>query len=109
MPCCSSPIRPIPIRRASFSTSTAAGRWAMAATSEPAAIALEAGALSAGLVPEIGGSLAWFRIGDTDVMRPLTAERQRAGDVLGVAMFPMVPYANRIADNAFAFGGRTWR
>lgn len=24
-------------------------------------------------------------------------------------MFPMVPYANRIAGNAFAFGGRTWR
>lgn len=81
----------------------------MAATSEPAAIALEAGALSAGLVPEIGGSLAWFRIGDTDVMRPLTAARQHARDVLGVAMFPMVPYANRIADNAFDFGGRTWR
>jgi aldose 1-epimerase len=30
-------------------------------------------------------------------------------NVLGVAMFPMVPYANRIAENSFDFGGREWR
>jgi aldose 1-epimerase len=29
--------------------------------------------------------------------------------VLGVACFPMLPYANRIAGNAFAFDGRAWR
>jgi aldose 1-epimerase len=81
----------------------------MAATSEPPVVTLEAGALSAGLVPEIGGSLAWFRFDGIEVMRALTVERQRARDVLGTAMFPMVPYANRIAGNAFDFGGRTWR
>jgi len=79
----------------------------MAATSEP--IALNAGDLSVGLVPEIGGSLAYFRHRGIDLMRPLSSADLAAKNVLGVAMFPMVPYANRIAGNAFDFGGRTWR
>lgn len=81
----------------------------MAAISEPEVLRLDAGLLSVGLVPEIGGSLAFFRMGGVDVMRTLTDERRRARDVLGVAMFPMVPYANRIAGNAFDFGGQTWQ
>ncbi|MGN6102319.1 MAG: aldose 1-epimerase [Devosia sp.] len=80
----------------------------MAATSDPEILTLEAGPLALGIVPEVGGSLAFFRCGGQDVMRALTPERRQARDVLGVAMFPMVPYANRIAGNAFAFGGRTW-
>src|SRR3569833_3228039 len=72
-------------------------------------IELSAGDLSIGLAPGIGGSLAYFRKGDVDLMRPLSSADLDAGNVLGVAMFPMVPYANRIADNAFDFGGRTWR
>jgi len=81
----------------------------MAAISDPGAVALEAGDLTLGLVPEIGGSLAYFRLGDVDLMRALSAEHAAARNVLGVAMFPMLPYANRIAGNAFDFGGRTWR
>lgn len=65
--------------------------------------------LSVGLVPGIGGSVAWFRKGATDLMRPLSEADRARGDVLGVSMFPMIPYANRIADNAFAFEGRTYR
>ncbi|MDR3472483.1 MAG: aldose 1-epimerase [Devosia sp.] len=72
-------------------------------------IELTAGDLSLGIVPEIGGSLAYFRHGGVDLMRRLSAADQAAGNVLGVAMFPMVPYANRIAGNGFDFGGRTWR
>lgn len=72
-------------------------------------IELTAGELSLGLVPEIGGSLAFFRRGGIDLMRPLSGQDRAAGSVLGVAMFPMVPYANRIAGNAFEFGGTTWR
>jgi aldose 1-epimerase len=70
---------------------------------------LTAGELSLGIVPEIGGSLAYFRYGSVDLMRPLSEAHLKSVNVLGVAMFPMVPYANRIAGNAFEFGGRTWR
>ena len=77
----------------------------MAGTSD--LLRLAAGALTADLVPTIGGSLAAFRAGGTDVMRPLSAADLAAGNVLGVAMFPMIPYANRIAGNAFDFGGRS--
>lgn len=72
-------------------------------------IELSAGPLAIGLVPDIGGSLAYFRMHDVDVMRRLSPADLAAKNVLGVAMFPMVPYANRIAGNAFDFGGRTWR
>src|SRR4028119_2101390 len=83
-----------------------AGAQAMVATSEP--LRLRAGPLEVALVPSIGGSLAWLRHDGTDLMRPLTEERRRVGDVLGTAMFPMMPYANRIAGNTFRFEGRTW-
>jgi aldose 1-epimerase len=71
-------------------------------------IELTAGDLTLGLVPEIGGSVAYFRRAGVDLMRPLSAENLAAANVLGVAMFPMVPYANRIAGNAFSFGGERW-
>ena len=72
----------------------------MAATSE--LLTLEADGLEVGLVPAIGGSVSFFRWRGIDLMRPLAADRQ---DVLGVAMFPMLPYANRIAGNSFRFEG----
>ena len=53
---------------------------------------LSAGELAIGLVPGIGGSLAYFRKGGVDLMRPLSPADLAAGNVLGVAMFPMVPY-----------------
>ena len=79
----------------------------MAAPSEP--LELAAGDLRAGLVPAIGGSIAHFRWRGIDLMRALSATDAQAGNVLGVACFPMLPYANRITGNAFTFEGRTWR
>jgi aldose 1-epimerase len=72
-------------------------------------VELVAGFLTLGLVPEMGGSIAWFRMGRHDLMRPLTCEAESRADVVGAAMFPMVPYANRITGNQFEFGGRTWQ
>ena len=76
-------------------------------------ITIAAGGLELGLVPELGGSVAYLRLkqGDAalDLLRPLSAADHAAGDVLGVAMFPMVPYANCIEGNAFDFDGRTYR
>ena len=71
-------------------------------------IEIRAGDLTAGVIPEIGGSLAYFRKGSANLMRPLGDAERARGDVLGVAMFPMIPYANRIADNAFDFDGRSY-
>ena len=56
----------------------------MAVTSEPTLDTLEAGELSLGLVPEIGGSIAHFRWRGIDLMRPLSPEaaaRLSAGTV----------------------------
>lgn len=76
-------------------------------------VGIAAGPLSVGLAPEVGGSVAYFRLtrgAETiDLMRPLSAADRRARNPVGAAMFPMVPFANRIADNAFRFGGRTYR
>lgn len=71
-------------------------------------VQLRAGDLALDLVPETGGSIATFRLGGIDLMRPLSASDRASGNVLGVATFPMLPYANRITGNAFAFGGKTY-
>lgn len=76
----------------------------MAAASE---LRLAAGALAVDLVPGIGGSVAALRWQGADVLRPLSPADRSAGNVLGVAIFPMLPVANRIAGNAFRFEGKT--
>ena len=78
----------------------------MAAASD--LIGLRAGSLTLELIPGIGGSVASFRIDGIDLMRPLSVADLANGDVLGVAMFPMLPYANRIRGNTFTFEGRTY-
>ncbi|MDX8534991.1 aldose 1-epimerase [Mesorhizobium sp. VK25A] len=79
----------------------------MAAISE--ALTLSAGALEVVLAPAIGGSVGAMRWHGIDLMRRLSDDDRDAGNVLGVAMFPMVPYANRIAGNEFDFEGRRWQ
>ena len=69
---------------------------------------LVAGKLALDLAPEIGGSVASFRHHGIELMRPLSVTDWIAGNVLGVAMFPMTPYANRIAGNNFVFRGKAW-
>lgn len=72
-------------------------------------LTLKAGALEVTLVPQIGGSVSALRWRGIDLMRRLSDGDREAGNVLGVAMFPMTPYANRIADNAFGFAGKRWQ
>lgn len=64
---------------------------------------LRHGDLRLALAPALGGSVLSFRLGDLDLLRPAPAG---AADVLETACFPLVPYANRIADGRFAWGGR---
>ena len=71
---------------------------------------LTAGRLSLELRPLIGGcvSAARLRLGaqDLDLMRPLGGPPGSPPDALYAGMFPMVPFANCIRDNRFAFEGR---
>ena len=81
----------------------------MAVTSERLKrVQLSAGDLVLTLVPELGGSIATFTKGGVDIMRPLSAEAEEERNVLGVASFPMIPYANRIDGNGFIFEGVTY-
>lgn len=81
----------------------------MIKNSEP----MRAGDLEVELAPETGGSLAAFRMstgeGLADLMRPLSEAARARRDPIGAAMFPMVPYANRIGGNRFTFRGREYR
>ncbi len=62
--------------------------------------------MEAALAPAAGGSLAALRLDGVDLLR-----RAPPGstDPLAMASFPLVPYANRIAEGRFRFGGRDFR
>ena len=72
-------------------------------------VTIAAGRLQAEIAPGIGGSLASLTFDGRPVFRSLSEADRRAGNVIGVASFPMIPFANRIAGNAFTFEGRTYR
>lgn len=56
------------------------------------------------LLPEIGGAVGRFTVDGIDVLRPAVPG---AHSPLETACFPLVPFANRIANGIFRFGGRT--
>lgn len=64
---------------------------------------LEAGGLSLAFDPDLGGAILSLTREGVDLLRPTAAG---ATDVLETACFPLVPYANRIADGWFTFAGR---
>jgi aldose 1-epimerase len=72
-------------------------------------IRLVCGDLSAEVAPENGGALAWFRAGDHPLLRPELTAGAYAGRALGMACFPMVPFANRIAGGRFRHASREYR
>lgn len=69
-----------------------------------AATLLEAGDWRAVVAPDQGGAILSLDWGCQPVFRPTP---DGATDILETACFPLVPYANRIADGRFTFGGRT--
>ncbi|MEO9228765.1 MAG: aldose 1-epimerase [Devosia sp.] len=72
-------------------------------------VELRVGGMALDLAPSIGGSVASFRLDGINLMRPLSGADRARGNVLGVAMFPMLPYANRITGNRFSFGDHTYK
>ncbi|GAW42577.1 Aldose 1-epimerase [Brevundimonas sp. SH203] len=69
-------------------------------------IALEAGDWRAAVEPGLGGAVLSLDWRGTPVFRRTP---EGAGDILETACFPLVPYANRIADGRFVFSGRSVR
>ncbi|MNR94516.1 galactose-1-epimerase [compost metagenome] len=68
----------------------------------PSAIRLTAGDWVCDLRPELGGAITSLSLAGRPVLRP-TPE---AATILETACFPLIPYANRIADARFEFQGR---
>ncbi len=66
---------------------------------------LEAGDWKVALQPELGGTIAALTFQGRDVLRPTPAG---ATNPLETACFPLVPYANRIADGRFVFAGESY-
>ena len=68
-------------------------------------ITLSDGAWAATVSPGIGGSLLALACNGEAILRPTPIEAIRNHDVLLTAAYPMIPYANRIAQGRFEFGG----
>ena len=72
-------------------------------------ITLASECLALELVPGVGGSVArldWIGGGPAvPLLRPMPAGGTRPGET---AMFPLVPWSNRIDGGGFAYGGRFW-
>jgi aldose 1-epimerase len=66
-------------------------------------LTLSAGDLKLDLAPEIGGSIARFRKGEQELMRPAPPGARDAGEM---ACFPLVPFSNRVRGGRFACDGR---
>ncbi len=67
-------------------------------------LTLRTGRLGVELAPAAGGSVARFTCGDVDVLRPMTAEAVASGRGNNAAIYPLVPYSNRIRDGRLVFG-----
>jgi aldose 1-epimerase len=57
------------------------------------------------LAPHIGGSVLSLRRGAQPILRPTSAEALASGSVRRTACYPLVPYANRIAQGRFRWEG----
>jgi aldose 1-epimerase len=58
--------------------------------------------------PEIGGAILSLTRGGVPVLRPTPAAAIEARDVHHTACYPLIPYANRIANGRFAWAGRDY-
>ncbi len=61
------------------------------------------------LLPATGGSIARFRAGGRDVLRPADDAALAEGNARRLGSFPLVPFSNRIADGRFTWAGRDHR
>ncbi len=74
-----------------------------------ATLELQAGAARLGLLPDMGGSIAFWRSGTMDFLRPVADPHLVAQHGRAVAGYPLVPFSNRVAGNQFRFEGVDYR
>lgn len=72
-------------------------------------LSLRAGRLAVELAPRAGGSIARFRHGDVDLLRPMTGDAMTSGRGNEAACYPLVPFSNRIANGRFVFDGQEFK
>ncbi len=70
---------------------------------------LRAGALSLGVCPALGASIAYFRHNAMPILRDTPAEAITTGDGRLFSAFPLIPYSNRIRAGAFTWGGTAYQ
>ncbi len=72
-------------------------------------LSLRAGRLAVELAPQAGGSIARFRHGDADLLRPMAADAMASGRGNQAACYPLVPFSNRIANGRLVFDGQAFK
>ena len=64
-------------------------------------VLLEQGPAQLSLLPEVGGAIGRFRVGEVDILRATVGHPT---DALQTACFPMLPLVNRVPGDEFTFG-----
>src|SRR5947209_292045 len=65
--------------------------------------------LGVDLAPAAGGSVVRFTCDDIDILRPMTGAAVASGKGNNAALYPMVPYSNRIRDGRLTFQGEAFQ
>jgi len=65
--------------------------------------------LAVELAPSAGGSVVGFACDGVDILRRMSAEAVASGKGNAAALYPLVPYSNRIRDGRLVFEGETFR
>ena len=68
-------------------------------------LTLRSGESSVVLAPEIGGAIVGWTFGAVPLLRRPAPDAIMAGNVRGLACFPLVPFSNRIAHGRFRWDG----
>jgi aldose 1-epimerase len=66
---------------------------------------MQAGNLIVVIDEATGGAIASFTAGGIEVLRPVADFRLEAEHGKAIAAYPLIPYANRVANGRFSFGG----
>ena len=72
-------------------------------------LALATGRLGVDLAPASGGAVARFAVDGVDVLRPMAGADIASGRGNNAALYPLVPFSNRIRDGRLAFEGEQFQ
>jgi aldose 1-epimerase len=71
-------------------------------------LSLRNGRLALELAPHAGGSVVRFACEGIDLLRPMSAEAMASGKGNDAALYPLVPFSNRISNGRLTFQGETF-